>query len=140
MGVSGALFFTVYLGAVEVGEVYGIQKSFLVLFMIIIGGLGSIFGSFAGAAFMVVLPVALTRLLTDGFGWDAALSRHVEFVVVGALIMIILIVEPHGLDRLWVLAGLWSLAFVNLWRWPFPHFRVRVARRCGTNQETSDKT
>ncbi|MEM6389996.1 MAG: branched-chain amino acid ABC transporter permease, partial [Pseudomonadota bacterium] len=115
VGVSGALFFTVYLGAVEVGEVYGIQKSFLVLFMIIIGGLGSIFGSFAGAAFMVVLPVALTRLLTDGFGWDAALSRHVEFVVVGALIMIFLIVEPHGLARLW------ALAKEKLRLWPFPH-------------------
>ena len=41
VGISGALFFAVYLGAVEVGEVFGIQKSFLVLFMIIIG-LGSI--------------------------------------------------------------------------------------------------
>ncbi|MDB2663493.1 branched-chain amino acid ABC transporter permease, partial [Paracoccaceae bacterium] len=49
VGLSGALFFAVYLGAVEVGEVFGINKSFLVLFMIIIGGLGSIFGSFAGA-------------------------------------------------------------------------------------------
>jgi branched-chain amino acid transport system permease protein len=65
VGISGALLFTVYLGAVEVGEAYGIQKSFLVLFMIIIGGLGSIFGSFAGAAFMVLLPVALKVLLVD---------------------------------------------------------------------------
>ena len=47
VGISGALFFAVYLGAVEVGEAFGIQKSFIVLFMIIIGGLGSIFGSFA---------------------------------------------------------------------------------------------
>lgn len=45
VGISGALFFAVYLGAVEVGEAFGINKSFLVLFMIIIGGLGSIFGS-----------------------------------------------------------------------------------------------
>ncbi|HLP69000.1 MAG TPA: branched-chain amino acid ABC transporter permease, partial [Rhizobium sp.] len=45
IGIAGALFFTVYLGAVEVGEAFGIQKSFLVLFMVIIGGLGSIFGS-----------------------------------------------------------------------------------------------
>ena len=59
VGISGALFFSVYLGAVEVGEAFGIQKSFLVLFMIIIGGLGSIFGSFAGAAFLVLLPVLL---------------------------------------------------------------------------------
>ena len=55
VGISGALFFAVYLGAVEVGEVFGIQKSFLVLFMVIIGGLGSIFGSFAGAAFIGLL-------------------------------------------------------------------------------------
>ncbi|MEM9318589.1 MAG: branched-chain amino acid ABC transporter permease [Pseudomonadota bacterium] len=115
VGVSGALFFTIYLGAVEVGEVYGIQKSFLVLFMIIIGGLGSIFGSFAGAAFMVLLPVLLTNVLTDGFGWDTALSRHLEFVIVGGLIMMFLIVEPHGLARLW------SIVKEKLRLWPFPH-------------------
>ena len=66
--VSGALFFSVYLGAIEVGEVFGINKSFLVLFMIIIGGLGSIFGSFAGAAFLVLLPVLLKNVLVTGFG------------------------------------------------------------------------
>ena len=48
IGISGALFFAVYLGAVEVTEAFGIQKSFLVLFMVIIGGLGSIFGSLCG--------------------------------------------------------------------------------------------
>ena len=115
VGVSGALFFTIYLGAVEVGEVYGIQKSFLVLFMIIIGGLGSLFGSFLGAAFMVLLPVFLTNILTDGFGWDTALARHLEFVIVGGLIMAFLIAEPHGLARLW------SIAKEKLRIWPFPH-------------------
>jgi branched-chain amino acid transport system permease protein len=103
VGISGALFFTVYLGAVEVGEAFGIQKSFLVLFMIIIGGLGSLFGSFAGAAFMVLLPVALKVLLVDTFGWDTAIATHFQFVVVGLLIMFFLIVEPHGLARLWAL-------------------------------------
>jgi branched-chain amino acid transport system permease protein len=67
--------FTVYLGAVEVGEAFGIQKSFLVLFMIIIGGLGSIFGSFAGAAFMVLLPVLLKELLVDTLGWPRRWPR-----------------------------------------------------------------
>jgi len=65
IGISGALFFAVYLGAVEVGEVFGIQKSFIVLFMIILGGLGSIFGSFAGAAFLVMLPVILKIVGVD---------------------------------------------------------------------------
>jgi branched-chain amino acid transport system permease protein len=115
VGISGALLFTVYLGAAEVGEAYGILKSFLVLFMIIIGGLGSIFGSFAGAAFMVLLPVALRNFFAGTLGWDPALATHFEFVIVGGLIMFFLIVEPHGLARLW------SLAKEKLRLWPFPH-------------------
>ena len=65
VGVSGALLFALYLGAVEVGEAFSIQKSFIILFMIIIGGLGSIFGSLVGAAFMIGMPVILKNLLVS---------------------------------------------------------------------------
>ena len=115
VGIAGALFFSVYLGAVEVGEAFGINKSFLVLFMVIIGGLGSIFGSLAGAAFMVLLPVFLKNLLVGSLGWDTALAAHFELVIVGGLIIFFLIVEPHGLNRLW------ELAKEKLRLWPFPH-------------------
>ncbi|MFD1880570.1 branched-chain amino acid ABC transporter permease [Paracoccus pacificus] len=115
VGVAGALFFAVYLGAAEVGEAFGINKSFLVLFMVIIGGLGSIFGSFAGAAFLVLLPVLLKNILASGFGWPSDLAAHVELMVVGALIIFFLIVEPHGL------AQLWRLTKEKLRLWPFPH-------------------
>ena len=115
VGVSGALFFSVYLGAVEVGEVFGINKSFLVLFMIIIGGLGSIFGSFAGAAFLVLLPVLLKNVLVTGLGWPTDLAAHLEFMIVGSLIIVFLILEPHGL------AQLWRVAKEKLRLWPFPH-------------------
>ena len=115
VGVSGALFFSVYLGAVEVGEVFGINKSFLVLFMIIIGGLGSIFGSFAGAAFLVLLPVLLKNVLVTGLGWPTDLAAHLEFMIVGFLIIVYLIVEPHGI------AQLWRVAKEKLRLWPFPH-------------------
>jgi branched-chain amino acid transport system permease protein len=115
VGISGALFFSVYLGAVEVGEAFGIQKSFLVLFMIIIGGLGSIFGSFAGAAFLVLLPVALKVLGVDLMGWPTDIVAHFQLVIVGALIIAFLILEPHGL------AQLWRLAKEKLRLWPFPH-------------------
>lgn len=115
VGIAGALFFALYLGSVEVGDAFGIQKSFLLLFMIIIGGLGSIFGSFAGAAFMVLMPVLLKNILVGGLGWPTDLSAHVEFMVVGALIMGFLIVEPHGL------AQLWRLTKEKLRLWPFPH-------------------
>ncbi len=115
IGVSGALFFSVYLGAVEVGEAFGITKSFLVLFMIIIGGLGSIFGSFAGAAFLVLLPVLLKNILVGMLGWPTDLAAHLEFIIVGALIITFLILEPHGL------AQLWRVAKEKLRLWPFPH-------------------
>ena len=115
IGISGALFFAVYLGAVEVGEVFGIQKSFLVLFMIIIGGLGSIFGSFAGAAFLVLLPVALKLVGVDLLGWPTDIVAHIQLIIVGALIIIFLIAEPHGI------AQLWRVAKEKLRLWPFPH-------------------
>ncbi len=115
IGVAGALLFSVYLGAVEVGEVFGIQKSFLVLFMIIIGGLGSIFGSFAGAAFMVLLPVLLKNVLVGMLGWPTDIATHLEFAIVGLLIVVFLILEPHGL------AQLWRIIKEKLRLWPFPH-------------------
>ncbi|QIE45783.1 branched-chain amino acid ABC transporter permease [Pseudohalocynthiibacter aestuariivivens] len=115
IGIAGALFFSVYLGAVEVGEVFGINKSFLVLFMVIIGGLGSIFGSFAGAAFLVLLPVLLKNVLVGSLGWPTDLAAHLEFMIVGALIIAFLVAEPHGL------AQLWRVAKEKLRLWPFPH-------------------
>lgn len=115
IGIAGALLFTVYLGAAEVGEAFGISKSFLVLFMVIIGGLGSIFGSFAGAAFMVLMPVLLKNVLVGGLGWPTDVAAHFQFVIVGGLIVVFLIMEPHGL------AQLWRVAKEKLRLWPFPH-------------------
>ena len=115
IGISGALLFTVYLGAAEAGEAFGILKSFLILFMVIIGGLGSILGSFAGAAFMVLMSVLVKNVLVGGFGWPTDLAAHFEYVIVGGLIIFFLIVEPHGL------AQLWRLIKEKLRLWPFPH-------------------
>lgn len=115
IGISGALFFSVYLGAVEVGEAFGITKSFTVLFMIIIGGLGSIFGSFAGAAFLVLLPVVLKVVGVDWFGWPTDIVAHLQLVIVGLLIIVFLIAEPHGI------AQLWRVTKEKLRLWPFPH-------------------
>jgi branched-chain amino acid transport system permease protein len=115
VGVAGALLFGVQLGAAEAGEAFGINKSFLVLFMVIIGGLGSILGSFLGAAFLVVLPVFLKVLLVDSLGWSSDLARHLEIMIIGALIIIVLIAEPHGM------AALWRSIKDKLRLWPFPH-------------------
>jgi branched-chain amino acid transport system permease protein len=113
VGVAGALWGFVYLGAWEPAA-FSIDRSFQLLFMVIIGGLGSIMGSFFGAAFIVVLPIALD-LLGVRLGFDVAMASHLTFMIYGTLIVFFLIVEPHGLARLW------SIAKEKLRLWPFPH-------------------
>lgn len=115
IGISGAMMFLIYLGSIEPTEAFGIDKSFLVLFMIIIGGLGSILGSFLGAAFMVLVPVLLKNIMVGMLGWPADLAAHIELLLIGALIMVFLVLEPHGL------AQIWRITKEKLRLWPFPH-------------------
>jgi branched-chain amino acid transport system permease protein len=115
IGIGGALFFSVYLGAIEVTEAFGISKSFLVLFMIIIGGLGSIFGSLIGAAFIVLLPVVFKNVFVGALGWPTDIAEYCQIMLLGSLIIIFLIAEPHGI------AALWRTAKEKLRLWPFPH-------------------
>lgn len=115
IGIAGALYLFVYLGSTE-PDGFGINLSFQVLFMIIIGGLGSILGSFLGAFFILLLPIFLTRVPPMlGFDLSTALVAHMEFMVFGALIVLFLIVEPHGLARLW------QITKEKLRIWPFPY-------------------
>jgi branched-chain amino acid transport system permease protein len=114
-GVAGAELVFLFLGSAET-LAFDINQSFLVLFMVIIGGLGSILGSFLGAAFIILMPIFLTnapRLV--GLGLDVALQKHLELMIFGGLILFFLIVEPHGLARLW------QIAKEKLRLWPFPH-------------------
>jgi branched-chain amino acid transport system permease protein len=119
VGVAGALWAFVYLGAWE-PSAFSVDYSFRLLFMVIIGGLGSIMGSFFGAAFIVILPIALNQFLPLLAGWfgieiSTAGISHAELMIFGGLIVWFLIVEPHGL------AKLWSTAKQKLRLWPFPH-------------------
>ncbi|MDJ0949250.1 MAG: branched-chain amino acid ABC transporter permease [Alphaproteobacteria bacterium] len=114
IGVAGAMMFSMWLGSVET-EAFQLFVSFDVLFMIIIGGLGSLLGSFLGAGFILLLPIVLTNLFVGGLGFTANFAKHVEFMLFGGLIIFFLIVEPHGLARLW------QITKEKLRLWPFPH-------------------
>jgi branched-chain amino acid transport system permease protein len=119
VGVAGAMWGFVHLGAWEPAA-FSIDRSFQLLFMIIIGGLGSIMGSFFGAAFIVILPIFLNQALPAlgnliGVSIGTAAVSHTELMIFGALIVFFLIVEPHGLARLW------STAKEKLRLWPLPH-------------------
>jgi len=112
-GVAGALYAFAYLGTVE-PEAYNLDLSFRILFMIIIGGVGSVLGSFLGSAFIVLLPVFL-NIVAHGLALPTTVASNLELMVFGALIIFFLIVEPHGLARLW------QIGKEKLRLWPFPH-------------------
>jgi branched-chain amino acid transport system permease protein len=118
-GVAGALYAYAYLGTVE-PEAFSLDLSFRILFMVIIGGVGSILGSFLGAAFITLLPILLNTLSGPlerllGFTLPSGLMSNLEVLVFGALIIFFLIVEPNGLARLW------QIGKEKLRLWPFPH-------------------
>jgi branched-chain amino acid transport system permease protein len=115
VGVAGALWGFIHLGSWE-PLAFSITLSLNLLFMVIIGGLGSILGSFFGAAFIVVLPILLNQVpAMVGIPLSTAMVSHLEFMIFGALIVFFLIVEPHGLARLW------AIGKEKLRLWPFPH-------------------
>src|SRR5687768_6437708 len=92
-GVAGALYAYTYLGTVE-PEAFTLDLSFRVLFMIIIGGVGSILGSFLGAAFITLFPIVLSvaSSFLHVFGVEishAALS-NLELIIFGSLIIFFL--------------------------------------------------
>jgi len=118
-GVAGALFAYAFLGTVE-PEAFNLDLSFRILFMVVIGGVGTVLGSFLGAAFVTLMPVFLSvtvRFLDSTLGLHIAESTisNLELMVFGALIIFFLIVEPHGLARLW------QIGKEKLRLWPFPH-------------------
>ncbi|WP_417687141.1 branched-chain amino acid ABC transporter permease [Roseibium sp.] len=114
-GVAGAMMVFFWLNAAEPSS-YAINLSFQILFMVILGGLGSIAGSFMGAAFIWILPVFL-KFVPGMIGIEigAETVEHLTFMIVGALIIFFLIVEPHGFARLW------QIGKQKLRVWPFPY-------------------
>jgi branched-chain amino acid transport system permease protein len=114
-GVAGAMLVFFWYGGAE-AAVFDVNQSFFILFMVIVGGLGSLTGSFFGAALIFILPIAL-RVLAPAVGLPLHPStvEQLQFVVVGALIIFFLVVEPHGLARLW------QIGKQKLRVWPFPY-------------------
>lgn len=132
VGMAGALWAFVHLGSWE-PLAFSIDRSYQLLFMIIVGGLGSILGCFLGAAFILLLPIfldqslpvvaGLLKWLPFGSGWNKLVDHiqsvetvsHMTFIITGSLICYLLIVEPHGFARLW------AITKEKLRLWPFPY-------------------
>jgi branched-chain amino acid transport system permease protein len=115
VGVAGALWAFVYLGAWE-PLAFDFNRSLQLLFMVIIGGLGSILGSFLGAAFILIVPIFLNQVpAAVGLPLHTDTITHLEFIIFGSLICYLLIKEPRGFARLW------AIAKERLRLWPYPY-------------------
>ena len=118
-GVAGALLVFLWYGGAEY-DVFALNQSLIILLIVIIGGLGSLIGSFFGAALIFIMPIVLgivvpAVLSPFGLRIGADVIEHLRFMVVGVLIIAFLIAEPHGLARLW------QIAKQKLRVWPFPY-------------------
>jgi len=115
-GVAGAMYVFTYVGNADT-EAFDLIRSFTILFMIIIGGLGSIMGSFLGAAFIVLMPPFLNIVasnLGEGTLSGAALA-NLELIIYGGSIVLVLALEPLGFARIW------QIIKEKLRQWPFPY-------------------
>lgn len=111
LGIAGALWAFAYLGTIE-PDGFSLNLSFQILFIIIIGGMGSIGGNFLGAAFIVLLPILLSNAGGElaRFGIGGEQVQNLQKIVFGSLVIVFLIKEPDGLVRLVQVA--WA-RFVN---------------------------
>ena len=114
-GVAGSLITFCYIGAANIEE-FNVMTSFALVGMIIIGGLGTILGSFLGAGFFVMMPIAINQFLGSFMEVvPTDILANIEAIIFGGLIVFFLIVEPYGMARLW------HTIKDNLRLWPFPY-------------------
>ena len=113
-GVAGAELVFLYLGSAET-LAFDIALSFLVLFMVIIGGLGVCSARSWARGSSCCCPIPTNAPHAVGLTLPVALAKQLESMVFGSLIIFFRIVEPHGLARLW------QIAKEKLRLWPFPH-------------------
>ncbi len=102
LGIVGALWAFAYLGTAD-GHTFNLDKSFQILFIVLIGGTATIFGNFLGAAFIVLTPILLDRLGgTSGLGLlsDPGAAANLQHIIFGAIIVWLLVKEPDGLSAL----------------------------------------
>ena len=121
-GLAGGLYAFV-LRFIE-PELFGLLMSILFLAMVVVGGLGSIFGAIAGACLLSYMDLELRNILSIPYVglWLEALSKsyfsitgvsNIQFILYGLIMVLIMLFEPLGLYGFWIRTKIY-------WRtWPF---------------------
>ncbi len=120
-GVSGAMLIFGFYRAVT-AEQFAVNVSIELVAMVIVGGLGSIIGSFFGTAFILLLPGQMNALVAwgsklMGLNLGAETLAHIPHMVYGASIILVLLIEPMGLGKLYGNVRNYLLV------WPFGYAR-----------------
>ncbi|MFO0753131.1 MAG: branched-chain amino acid ABC transporter permease [Thermodesulfovibrionales bacterium] len=112
-GIAGSLYVNCYMHLLDT-KTYSIELAFATVFMVVVGGMGTIMGAFIGAAFIFLLPIWMNATFGK-YGIDPSQIQNISKMIFGTLVILLLIVEPNGLARLWMRAK------DKLRKWPFPY-------------------
>lgn len=120
-GVAGAVLAFCYYRAVT-PEQFHLEVSIQTVAMVIVGGLGSVLGSFFGAGLVLLAPIFLNNLVNEiavalNLPLNAEIISHIPLVLYGALIVGFLLYEPLGLAKVYDNMRNYFLV------WPFRHAR-----------------
>lgn len=120
-GVVGAVLAVCYFRSIN-PEQFHLDLSIQLVAMVIVGGLGSVLGSFFGSALILITPIVLNNMLaavTDHFGLivSSDLKAHIPLMLYGAMIVGFLLIEPLGLAKIYDNIRNYFLV------WPFRHAR-----------------
>jgi len=120
-GVAGAVLAFCYYQAVT-PEQFHLEVSIQAVAMIIVGGLGSVLGSFFGAGLVLLAPIFLNNLVSAvavalDLPLHAEIISHIPLVLYGTLIVGFLLYEPLGLAKIYDNVRNYFLV------WPFRHAR-----------------
>ena len=114
-GVAGALYVYAYMQLLDT-KTYSIELAFAIVFMIIVGGMGTILGSFVGAVVVFLFPIFMNTIL-GSYGVDASQVQNISKMIFGVLVILLLVYEPNGI------ISLLSRLKEKLRIWPFPYRR-----------------
>jgi branched-chain amino acid transport system permease protein len=120
-GIAGAVLAFCYYRAVT-PEQFNLDVSIQAVAMVIVGGMGSVIGSYLGAALVLLAPIVLNNLVTAvAHSWALPVGQdvlsHIPLILYGGLIVGFLLFEPLGLAKIYDNLRNYFLV------WPFRHAR-----------------
>jgi len=89
-GIAGSLY-AHYITFIDPSS-FTVMESIIILLMVVFGGMGSLPGSFAGAAILVIFPELLRFI-----GMPSAIAAPLRQMIYGLLLIVLMLKRPQGI-------------------------------------------